>query len=119
TGRPSTVIDDQLQRIAYNPTLADVLTCELVTSFYQALGGEGYTGLRNESLQRLDLSETIQLKRAVLFGRLNLSAVQFQLNGQPLSPQNQSVMVRIILPVEELIPDPDAPPPKEILQLPK
>jgi len=119
TGRPSTAVDDQLQRIAYDPDRTDALTCELVTSFYQTLGGEGYTGLRNESLRRLDLSETIQLKRAVLFGRLTLPPVQFQLDGRQLPAQEQSVMVRLILPVQELIRDPDAPPPKEILQLPR
>ena len=119
TGRPSTAVDDQLQRIAYDPDRTDALTCELVTSFYQTLGGEGYTGLRNESLRRLDLSETIQLKRAVLFGRLTLPPVQFQLDGRQLPAQEQSVMVRLILPVQVLIRDPDAPPPKEILQLPR
>jgi len=115
--RPGT--EDQPQRITYDTNSSSLAVCELVTSFYQAIGGAAYTGLQNESLKRLDLSETIQLKRAVLFGKLNISPLQFQLDGKTLPQQAQSVMVRMILPVQELVRDSDAPPAKEILQLPK
>ncbi|WP_437229548.1 hypothetical protein SH661x_001501 [Planctomicrobium sp. SH661] len=115
TGRQSTAADDQLQRIAYDANSTDPLICELVTSFYRVLGGENYTGLRNDSLKRLDLSETISLKRAVLFGRLKLTPTQYQLNGQAIPQQEESVMIRLILPVQQSSRDPDAPPPADIL----
>lgn len=119
TGRVSTAVDDQLQRIPYDPDHTNLLICQLAMSFYQTMGGKDYTGLQNDSLRRLDLSETIRLKRAVLFGRLTLSPLQFQLDGRELPAETPSVMVRIVLPVQELQRDPDAPPAKEILQRPK
>ena len=116
TGQPSTTVDDHLQRMAYDPSHPSPLISELVISFYKSLGGESYTGLQNESLKRLDFSETIQLNRAVLFGRLKISPVQFQLDQQELPVEERSAMVRIVLPVKEFLRDPDAPPAKEILQ---
>jgi len=116
TGQQLTAVDDQLQRLAYDPSHPSPLISELVISFYKALGGESYTGLKNESLKRLDLSDTIQLNRAVLFGRLKISPVHFQLDRQDLPVEDRSAMVRIVLPVKEFLRDPDAPPPQEILQ---
>lgn len=118
TGREMSALDDQ-QRIPYDPNTTDPLVCELVTSFYQVLGGASYCGLRNESLKRLDLSETIGLKYAVLFGRLQTSPVEFELDGKPIPVESHSTMVRIILPVKRMIRMQDAPPTEDLLQLKK
>jgi len=115
TGLQQKATDEQLQRTPYNPDSTVPLTWELMTSFYQAVGGEGYSHLTNESLQHLDLSETIQLKRAVLFGKLDLAPMTYQVDGKEMTLQKRSTMVRLIIPVVSQQRDSNAPPPQEIL----
>lgn len=119
TGREMSALDDQQQRIPYNPNTTDPLVCEIVTSFYQVLGGSAYSGLRNESLKRLDLSDTIGLKYAVLFGRLKAAPLEFELDETSIPVESNSTMVRIILPVKRMIRGQDAPPTQDLLQLKK
>jgi len=105
----------EMRREAYDPLNTDPTMIGLTASFYRLLGGENYTGLQNESLSRFDLSGHLQLHRAVLFGRLKLPATHFTVNGKSLPVEEQSVLVRVILPVKPSDRSSDAPPPTDIL----
>ncbi|MAI30896.1 MAG: hypothetical protein CBE00_01845 [Planctomycetaceae bacterium TMED240] len=70
--------------------------------FHNAVGGNRYTGLRDDALSSLDLSHTLSDDRCVLIGRLadelttlklNNEEIEFEGNGKSLT------MIRVILPV--------------------
>lgn len=69
-------------------------------TFHQAAGGTAYTGLAHESLREFDLSDLVlDLHRAVLFARVDLTAFDVTINGQPTKPGRHFAFVRIVLPV--------------------
>ncbi len=76
-------------------------------SFHEATGGSGYTGLTNAALRNLELTDLMQLGRAVLIGRIAKSPARVVVDGAPVTPANQSTWVRLVLPVasKEHIPD--------------
>ncbi len=70
-------------------------------TFHEAAGGTSYTGLQNSDLEKFDLSNMLNMHRAVLFGRVNLAAVDPQINGEAIEPTRQVAFVRLLLPVVE------------------
>jgi hypothetical protein len=70
-------------------------------TFHRAAGGKTYTGLDSHALRGDDLSEQLELGRAVLFGRIDLPATEFRLNGEPVDGDvaRRATFVRIVLPV--------------------
>lgn len=88
-----------VEQVQYDPLGREPLDLLRVLSFHDVVGGKRYTGLDNHALRDLDLSETLQLNRAVLFGVLEQPAGQLQLNGQPTEPELQRTVVRIVMPV--------------------
>jgi hypothetical protein len=76
-------------------------------SFHEATGGSGYTGLTNLALRNLELTDLMQLGRAVLIGRIAKSPARVVVDGAPVTPASQSTWVRFVLPVasKEYIPD--------------
>ena len=71
------------------PRLAEILMFESV------VGGQDYTGLSNRSLQDLDLSYLLKQDRAILFGQLEIFALQVDIPVQRASVS----AVRVIVPV--------------------
>ncbi len=57
----------------YAPLNRDPFDWFETLTFHRAAGGSGFTGLENRDLAALDLSQLIQLDRAVLIGRLVIS----------------------------------------------
>ena len=57
----------------YEPLNRDPFDWLETLTFHRAAGGSGFTGLENRDLDALDLSQLIQLDRAVLIGRLVVS----------------------------------------------
>jgi hypothetical protein len=70
-------------------------------TFHRAAGGKTYTGLDNHGFRAEELSETLDLGRAVLFGRIDLPATEFQVDGKPIDEDatRRAAFVRIVLPV--------------------
>jgi hypothetical protein len=62
----------------YAPLNRDPFDWFETLTFHRAAGGSGFTGLENRDLAALDLSQLIQLDRAVLIGRLVISADEHQ-----------------------------------------
>lgn len=83
----------------YDPLGLDVDRFFRTLSFREAIGGLAYTRLTNQTLNRLDYSEMIHRKRLVVFGRLNLSATKFSVDGQPVPEREPATWVRLIVPI--------------------
>ena len=72
--------------------------------FYQAAGGVNYTGLTHDYHSFIDMTDHLNLKRAILVGEVASRGAVFNINGESVSDQYDQVttIVRIILPVEYL-----------------
>ncbi len=73
-----------------------------VMMFYQAAGGENYTGLTHGYFPQIDHSHLLKLNRAVLVGQVE-SASSLQIDGKDVKELYDSsvTMVRVVLPVEK------------------
>ncbi len=71
-----------------------------VMMFYEAAGGQGYTGLTNGVHREIDFSRLLRLGQAVLVGQTE-SGSRIKINGQDVSDRYDSniTMVRMALPV--------------------
>ena len=71
-----------------------------VMMFYEAAGGQGYTGLTNGFHREIDFSRMLRLGQAVLVGQTEAGS-RIKINGQDVSDRYDSniTMVRIALPV--------------------
>jgi len=107
--------DSELSRRAYDSQQVDPFRIGMTVSFYKLLGGEGYTKLQNQSLNRFDVSELLDLNRAVLFGRIKESPTTITVDGKKLPIENQTSLIRIMIPVKPAERSSDAPPTKDIL----
>ena len=114
----------------YRPLGRNPLDWFETLTFHRAAGGSGFTGLKNRDLEALDLSELIRLDRAVLVGRLKLSAdngqttdagTELLIDGEKAraAGSRQLTYLRIVLPVKsrrirptQKFFDPDQEPPK-------
>ncbi len=72
-----------------------------IMMFYEAAGGENYTGLTHGYFSKIDCSHLLKLQRAVLVGQIE-SASSLLVNGQEVKELYDSSisMVRVVLPVE-------------------
>jgi hypothetical protein len=86
---------------AYDPSRRDLPYIMRMLSFHQAAGGRDYTGLRNDVLESLDLSQHLRMGRAVLMGRLRKSSAQWNVDGQPVADPEPMTYVRLVLSVEK------------------
>ena len=88
--------------VAWDPSDTRVDRIADVMMFYQASGGDGYTGLTHDYQPFTDLSEHLNLNRAILVGQVSDPAAVLRLNGGKLSANRDqtTTMIRIILPVE-------------------
>ncbi|MBI5756992.1 MAG: hypothetical protein HZA46_00575 [Planctomycetales bacterium] len=91
-----------LKETPYDPTLTDRDVLVRMLTFHQAAGGTGYTGLNHDLLRSLDLSEMMQLGRAVLMGRIRSPVAKVLVNGQAVEPSDRATYVRFIVPVKQV-----------------
>ncbi|MDG2389024.1 MAG: hypothetical protein P8M30_06865 [Planctomycetaceae bacterium] len=80
-----------------------------ILSFHSAAGGSRYTNLENSALHRVDWSEKLDSRHAVLYGVLKadeqddesqVSPVRWLWNGESVRQDRQTTIVRCLLPVE-------------------
>ncbi|MEX0716579.1 MAG: DUF4350 domain-containing protein [Planctomycetaceae bacterium] len=83
----------------YDPLERDPLAILRMLTFHAAAGGSDYTGLENQLLNDLELTDALDAGRAVLFGRLRVPAPPTRIGGKPVADETQTVVVRIVLPV--------------------
>ena len=89
------------QSLPWDPRDKSLTRIADVMMFYQAAGGENYTGLTHGYFQKIDHSHLLKLRRAVLVGQVQ-SASSLLINGQEVKELYDSsvTMVRVVLPVE-------------------
>jgi hypothetical protein len=110
TVQRKTGVDTYIRADEYDPLGRDPLTLFRALSFFDAIGGEDFTHLTNQSLDRLDLSPSIHLDRVVVFGRLTRPVADFSVDGEPVGPRDPATFVRIVVPITRV----PAPPPLPI-----
>ena len=73
-------------------------------TFHEIAGGSSYTGLGNSALQEWELSEHIDLGRAVLLAEADAQVSSLRINGEEAARgelNSTTTIVRILLPVTE------------------
>jgi hypothetical protein len=83
----------------YDPLSRDAESIVLMLSFHGKADGATYTGLENDDLRGYDLTQQLQLGRAVLFGKIKLPACRLNLDGRQIDPEEHVAFVRAVLPV--------------------
>ena len=71
-------------------------------TFHRQVGGKQYTGLDNYALGDMDLSGRLGLKRAVLYGRLDIPGTALHIKDHEPRESRRATFIRIVLPVEEI-----------------
>ena len=90
------------QNVPWDPTETNVGRILEMIMFHQAAGGHGYTTLSNRYQSRLETSDHLELKQAILVAEIPRPFSQLLIDGKPLeagSDKRYSV-IRIFLPVE-------------------
>ena len=92
---------------AYNPLDRDIDQQVRMITFHEAAGGSEYTGLSHAALRGLELTNLMQLGRAVLVGRVASSPARVVVDGTPVEPTGHSTWVRLVLPISQarIVPD--------------
>ena len=85
----------------YDPSRRDWPYIMRTLSFYQSAGGRDYTGLRNDVLDSLDLSQQLRMGRAVLIGRMKQPSARWTVDNEPVQDADSYTYVRVLLPVEK------------------
>ncbi|MEW4487455.1 hypothetical protein AB1L42_05205 [Thalassoglobus sp. JC818] len=117
-GKVSTKVDGQVDRERYDPFSRDAYDIMRILTFYTVTGGREYSTLSNQSLEELDLSQQIELGKAVLFGRMERGATNYNINGEAPEYEDRATIVRIILPVQVDAAALNAPPDPNLLKVP-
>ena len=117
-GRVETKIDTHIDREDYDPFSSNAYDIFRILSFHHVTGGIEYSGLTNQSLKELDLTEQLELGRAVLFGRIETPASEFRFDGEQPPLERFQTIVRLILPVNQHQRATDAPPLLDVLETP-
>lgn len=89
--------------VPYNTESIDPAYVLRMMMFYEAGGGEAYTGLSNRYQSFVDLSHLLGPGRAMLVGRLSSeapAATQFTVDGEPVKSDQHTTYFRFIIPVE-------------------
>lgn len=106
--REDDVLEDvqtiRMEKTPYDPLeqdnpdpLGDIVR---ILSFHRKVGGKQYTGLDNFAFRNIDLSDRLQLRQAVLFGRLDVSPTKLQIQDHEVQEDRQATLIRIVLPVQ-------------------
>lgn len=94
--------DDPTQSEPWNVADTDIRRIAHLMMFYQAAGGQAYATLTHAYWNRIDFSDILHTGCAVLTAELPDGVARLVLDGRAVdaSQQEQTVMLRIVLPVE-------------------
>jgi hypothetical protein len=87
----------------YDPASFDVLVILRQMMFHELSGSTRYAGLSNRYQSFVDLSDHLELRRAVLWGEVDESAAEVRRDGQPLAGPNDRhwTVYRFVLSVQD------------------
>jgi len=94
--------DNRSKNTAWNPTDTNTGRIASMMMFYQAAGGNNYTGLTHRYQSFTDMSHNLFLNRAMLVGEIDSVGAELIVDGERVSDNyDQSrTIVRIVLPVK-------------------
>lgn len=92
-----------VEQTPYDPDSHDAFEILKMMTFYETVGGKDYTKLTHNLFGDGDFTHVMKLNRAVLFGRIKTPISSLALDGDAVTPQRQTTVVRIVLPVEQKI----------------
>jgi hypothetical protein len=95
----SRVVKRSQQESGWSKVDLDVPRIVEMLMFHQAAGGARYTGLTHRYQPWLDMSDHLNLNRAVLVGRVAAGASRLAVGGELKEPDQQWVYYRIVFPV--------------------
>jgi hypothetical protein len=84
---------------AYDPLGRDLDQQVRMISFHEVAGGSEHTGLAHAALRGLEMTDLMQLGRAVLIGRVAASPARVLVDGAAVEPADHSTWVRLVLPI--------------------
>ena len=84
---------------SYDMMSLDPYSLLRILTFHEEIGGDRYTGLKNQLLEEEDLSHLLRLGRAILFGRLSEPVATIMQDGESFEPDRQDRFIRLIMPV--------------------
>lgn len=93
---------DRSDNSPWNPTDTRVNRIADIMMFFKAAGGNNYTGLTHDYQSFVDMTDHLDLKRAILVGEVDTRGAALKINGKKASDQYDQVttIVRVIFPVE-------------------
>ena len=103
TGRKNSGQGDEFEHthVEWDRRATDLQAIVRMITFHELAGGRDYTGLQNAAFSELEMSDSMPLDRAVLFGRVSVPSATLQLDGQSLKPDQQESFIRVLLRVED------------------
>lgn len=95
---------DRSDNSPWNPTDTRVNRIADIMMFYKAAGGNNYTGLTHKYQPFVDMTDHLDLRRAILVGEVDAPGAVLKINGENVVDQYDQVttIVRIVFPVEYL-----------------
>lgn len=103
TGRKSTGQGDEFEHtnVEWDRRATDLQVIVRMLTFHELAGGRDYTGLLNAASSDLEMSDSLPLDRAVLFGKVSVPSATLQLDGQSLTPDQHESFIRVLLRVAD------------------
>ena len=100
--RQQDTASDKEGGLAWNPQDADIDRIAEMLMFHEAARGRDYTSMSNGYQAEIDLSEQVNLNRAILFGQLGDVCTQLNFESNAGTPEydNCRTILRLILPVD-------------------
>ena len=95
---------DRSDNSPWNPIDTRVNRIADIMMFYEAAGGNNYTGLTHDYQSFVDMTDHLDLKRAILVGEIDTPGALLTINGESMLEQYDQVttIVRVFFPVEYL-----------------
>ena len=97
------LVDGRDINTAWNSESKNIPRIMEILMFYNAAGGQGYTGLSQQFNRRSDLSAHLSLRRAIFVGRTKSAVHHISVNGEEASDASYDkkwTFFRVVIPVE-------------------
>lgn len=89
-------------QLAWDISNRNPLDILLMASLYKSAGGKSWVQLRNDTLRRDELSDSITVNTAVLIGLMPEQLSQVEINGSPVPTSDSATIVRLFIPVDRV-----------------
>ena len=88
-------------QVDWNRRETDLQTILRMLTFYEIAGGRDYTGLLNSAYASLEMSKSLPLDRAILFGKIDVPGSAIDVDGELLQTDQHETYIRVLLKVDD------------------